>query len=252
MGGLVAYHIAVLLEKMDKTIGLVIIVDQKPKEKYGKFNFWADNIWKGSHMMKMNIALRHDKYKKEKKYLAQGFYGLLGKITGAQSELKDNEAGPVSPDVVVDPNARKLIRELDLHMKASVEYAAPTFGGKIHVLRCEEMEKKDYAEDMYQKWKTLANQTTFSTIPGNHYTCMKEPTVQEVASEITRIMDVAIFKTTGVTRETRETKARKMRILSVYAHNDKNSIAINQAHSQSQVHLRNSLTTKKEIIPRWN
>jgi len=155
MGGLIAYHLALLLEQSERKVEIVIIVDQKVKEKYGKFNFWSENVWKGTHMMKMNIALRHEKYKKEKKHLASGFYGLLGNLTGAEAEFKESDSGPISPEVTIDPSSRKLIKELDIHMKAAGDYVPPPYSGDVHVIQCREKEKEK-EKKITRKKRTLS------------------------------------------------------------------------------------------------
>jgi thioesterase domain-containing protein len=217
MGGLLAYDMAVLLTKMGKKVALVVILDQKAKDKYAKMNI-VDNIFRGGHMMKMNFQLRAKKYKKENRYISAGFYGLLGKIAG-KSELSEEETDGLTNDqLTIDPNARQLIKELNRHMKACDVFKPEHYPGFVHVLKCKKQEKKkgaEYDEDFFMKWKEYAPQTTFSMIPGTHYTCMKEPMVQDVASEITKVMNVAIFKQTGIPRETIHQKERTISLVSL-------------------------------------
>jgi thioesterase domain-containing protein len=217
MGGLIAYDMAVLLTKMGKKVALVIILDQKVKEKYSKMGI-VDNIFRGGHMIKMNLHMRAKKYKEENRYISAGFYGLLDKI-GGNSELKEEETeGVTSDQLTLDPNARQLIKELNRHMKACEFFKPEHFPGFVHVFKCKKQAKKkgaEFEEDYFIKWKEYAPQTTFSIIPGSHHTCMNEPLVEDVASEITKIMNVAIFKQTGIPRETIHQKERSICLVSL-------------------------------------
>jgi len=214
MGSLVAYEIARQLEALKKKIGLVIMVDQKIKDKYGKFNFWSENIWRGAHMMKLNIALRSKKYKKEKRYLASGFYELLSKLTSAKEELKGNE-GPVSQEMVLDPSSRTLIRELDNHMKMTTEYSPGPLTAPVLLLRClntdekkADEEKKD-KDSMYNAWKEVAPHSTIVSVHSSHYNCMREPYVKELAEEISKAISEAVYKATGVPVESSKLHLRR-------------------------------------------
>jgi len=207
MGSLIAYEIARQLEISKKKIGIVIIIDQKIKDKYGKFNFWSENIWRGAHMMKLNIALRSKKYKEEKRYLASGFYGLLSKITHAKDELQGNDV-PVSDDMVLDPSSRALIRELDNHMRMTTEYSPGQLAAPVFILRCLEGEEKKKDDQMFNTWKEVAPQSTLVSIHCSHYNCMKEPWVKEIADEISKALSVAVYKVTGVPRESSKFQMR--------------------------------------------
>jgi len=199
MGGLIAYQLAILLKQKKREVPIVFIVDQPPRMKYHKMNFWIDNIWKGSHMMKQNIIQRYKKYKQEKN-TSKGIFGILDKITGGSEKEKQIEDVPVAPEVILDPSAFKLVRELELHMKAGRDYIPPLYDGAIHVFECPAKEKK---LAVFQDWKNLAPAVTFSKISGDHYNCMKEPFIQELAADITKLMDEVIFKTTGIPRESK-------------------------------------------------
>jgi thioesterase domain-containing protein/acyl carrier protein len=207
MGSLIAYEIARQLEVAGKKIGIVIIIDQNIKDKYGKFSFWSENIWRGAHMMKLNIALRSKKYKKEKRYLASGFYELLSKLTHAKAELEGSEV-PVSEDMVLDPSSRTLIRELDNHMKMTTEYAPGQLSAPVFILRCLEGEEKKKDEQMYNAWKEVAPQSQLVSIHCSHYNCMKEPYVKEIAEEISKALSFAVYKATGVPRESSKLQLR--------------------------------------------
>jgi len=209
MGALLAYEVARQLEAMEKKVGLLVIIDQNIKDKYGKFNFWSDNIWRGSHMMKLNIALRTQRYKQEKKYLASGFYGILSKLTNANAELSTN-IGPVSEEMVLDPSSTSLIRELDHHMKMVAEYSPGRLSAPVLILRCLEGEEKDKKKNvnLLESWKEIAPHSKLVDIHCNHYIVMKEPYVKEVADVISKELSLANYQATGVPRESSKLQSK--------------------------------------------
>jgi len=114
---------------------------------------------------------------------------------------------PVSAEVILDPGAIQLIHELDLHMKAASKYNPPFYEGEVHTLQCSEDEKN--CKKM-EEWVKLASLVTVSSVNGTHHTCMKEPFIESIAQEVTRLMDEAIFKKSG---EPPEGKNKKVKVL---------------------------------------
>jgi len=86
-------------------------------------------------------------------------------------------------------------------MAAIPKYSPPHYSGAVHIVYCsgsnDSKEKDELQQAAYENWKQFAPSTEVASISASHYNCMKEPFVQELASEISKVMCVATFKTTS-------------------------------------------------------
>ena len=204
LGGQIAWEISQLLKEEGVEVSMLILIDMPIREMYKRAKFWKDNLLRGGAMIRQNLALRHQHYKKSGSTFRRGLYKALTVITRGDKELMQEDEsedgpGPVATAVSMDSSTTTIVAILDKHMKAASKYVPKPYDGKTLVIRCEQQTDTFYSE--FADWYNLAPNGVFRSIDCNHYNVLRDPHCAVVAEMMNEALSNALYWETGVPRE---------------------------------------------------
>ena len=184
LGGVVAFEMARQLQAKGRDIALLTLLDSRaPRPDSNAADFDDAAL--------LNLFLED-----------------LGRLAGTNLRLDDVVASQAPTDQLLDlalerawknnalpasigrPQLRRWLGVFNANMRAVLDYHPPAYPGDLVLIRAGER-PGSANQDQTMGWSILAASTEVHTTPGNHYTMMRWPNVQDLARLLRRRLDAA-------------------------------------------------------------
>ncbi|WP_420718375.1 thioesterase domain-containing protein [Pyxidicoccus sp. MSG2] len=182
MGGRVAYEMARQLQQRGETVALLAIIDARSHEDGQRLE--------GAEALAREVFLFAD-HLSRLSGLNPEAAGLLGQVDAEELKalLEDTPgAGADLPPQALS-ELRALWRVFSLNLRASHAYLPGPYPGPLVLLRAAEGPREGLAEDL--GWGALASKVEVHEVPGDHFSLIAPPHVEQVAERLRELLERA-------------------------------------------------------------
>jgi len=188
MGGFIAFEIAKQLFNSGKRIAsLILINSQHPGEKFYKDKLGMFRLYISEFVRKAftkNDEFIHYLKSKCPEIVAEKSFDDLTRII-----FKMGLAKGTIPNSMEFTEFEQFISVLNNNMKLLCRYNVGYYPGQITFLKVFELQKNFKNSSNFENmWSNSSNSMDVINIPGNHYTCLEKPNVDELANRIRSIL----------------------------------------------------------------
>ena len=183
MGGIVAFEMAQQLQQQGQSVGKLILLDTTAKTSDTAFTS-NDNL-EVLASFALDIGLELEKFNKDYNQKSNFSLDKLRQLTLDEqlqivlSSAKD--ANLLPPDIEIT-QVRQLLEIFQSNVSAMSKYIPQPYSGQIVLIRASEALTEVKDKDLTMGWGQLAmDGLEIQTIPGNHYSMIKQPHVQILA-----------------------------------------------------------------------
>ncbi|HLF24969.1 MAG TPA: amino acid adenylation domain-containing protein [Anaerolineae bacterium] len=183
MGGVVAFEMAHQLQAQAQRVALLALIDADlptgdAEPQMDEMWFWADLAL--SLGLPLDLDLSLDAVARELQRFSQ--LAPDERLTALLEYLKRANIEP--PDIEL-PQVRRLFQVFKCHRLALQRYAPRTYADSIALFQAGEPVLAGPMSVGTSGWRALASGSlTVQTIPGNHYTIMREPNIEILAGQL--------------------------------------------------------------------
>ena len=191
MGGVIAFEMAQQLQRQGETVALLVLIDSRipnygDKNSLDNFdetallNYFAIDL--GGRFGK-NLAISDNTFQQLSLDEQLNYIIEQAKLTGILPEDVENEH--ISP----------LIEVFKANLRALQNYVPQLYSQQITLLQASEVLSDNLHFAAFSWDKLTTNSVDIYSVPGNHYTMLTKPYVQDLSGELKRCLDaVQVFE----------------------------------------------------------
>jgi thioesterase domain-containing protein len=176
MGGTIAFEMARQLEKQNQQVSLLALIDTQ------LFHSDADIINQDSDSLASLFAQELENRSGEKIMVSDDIYSLSLNDQLLHILNRSKDLGILPLDVTL-PQIQDIIKVFKSNKQALYSYIPQTYSGRVTLFLAEEASTTPH-NIQAMDWSKLTQGVDLHILPGNHYSMIKHPNVEELAKKL--------------------------------------------------------------------
>lgn len=182
MGALVAYEMAVQLEKLENKTSPVIILDQKAPGLITELR----NLAVTPLERLVVFAGKVEHLAGRKMNITKTVLENLSTLEQSELFLEEFKKNGMVPGDLKTADFHGFLEKMILHNEITMDYRAEKYNGNVLLIKADDstFATKHFENEVSYGWSNYAEDIEIVNVPGNHITMMKLPNVKAVADKI--------------------------------------------------------------------